>query len=145
MDAKGLMKVVDLAHACEVSQQAVRLYEREGLLHPVGRTAKGYRLYDANSLDTLKFIKRAQRCGFKLAEIRALLQMKLTDPEACSGMKALLDHKLQGILAQLVDLQEVKSVLQSLRAACEGEPGPVCPAFIQLCTPHCALPKGGSK
>ena len=134
------MRVVDLARACEVSQQAVRLYEREGILLPVARTGKGYRLYDARSLETLKFIKRAQRCGFKLTEIRALLQVKHSDPSACSAVRALLDHKIQDIVGQVHDLEEMQEVLQDLRAACDGGSSPTCPAFIQLCDPNCALP-----
>ena len=145
MEAKGMMKMADLTRACGVSDQAVRLYEREGLLHPVGRTGKGYRLYDARSVETLKFIKQAQRCGFKLTEIGTLIQANITDPEVCSVVKALLDHKIKEILEQLVDLQSVKGVLQSLRAACDGDPGPACPAFLQLCTPHCALPNPKAK
>ena len=61
--AAGAFKMRDLTEACGVSDQAVRLYERMGLLKPVARTAKGYRLYDAGSVETLRFIKQAQRSG----------------------------------------------------------------------------------
>ncbi len=64
--APEIFKMRDLTEACGVSDQAVRLYERLGLLAPVGRTAKGYRLYDASSVETVRFIKQAQRSGFIL-------------------------------------------------------------------------------
>jgi DNA-binding transcriptional MerR regulator len=130
----------DLTEACGVSDQAVRLYERLGLLEPVGRTAKGYRLYDASSVETVRFIKQAQRSGFILEEIKILLHTDIRDEYACDEMKTLLDRKLHALTERLVELQGMKDVLHSLRQACEGEPGPLCPAFLKLCVPHCAVP-----
>lgn len=40
----------------------------------------------------------------------------------------------------LVELQGMKDLLQSLRQACDGEPGPVCPVFLKLCMPPDAVP-----
>lgn len=134
------IKIGDLAQACGVSDQAVRLYERMGLLTPVGKTSKGYRLYDAGSVETLRFIKQAQRSGFILEEIKVLLNTDIRDEQACGSMKELLDRKIHVLTERLVDLQGVKNVLQSLRQACDGEPRPVCPAFLKLCVPHCAVP-----
>lgn len=136
----GHLKMGDLTQACGVSDQTVRLYERMGLLKPVGRTTKGYRLYDAGSVETLRFIKQAQRSGFILEEIKVLLQTDIRDEQACASMKDLLDRKLNALTDRLVELQGVKNVLQSLRQACDGETGPLCPAFVKLCVPHCAVP-----
>lgn len=135
MAPQGLMKMADLTKACEVSDQAVRLYEREGLLKPASRTPKGYRLFDPQAVAALHFIKHAQRCGFTLAEIRGLLMANAANPKACDATKTLLDQKLQHVEDQLADLRSMKEVLASLRTACEGSPGPACPAFIRLCAP----------
>jgi DNA-binding transcriptional MerR regulator len=139
--APGVFKMRDLTEACEVSDQAVRLYERLGLLEPVGRTAKGYRLYDASSVETVRFIKQAQRSGFILEEIKVLLHTDIRDEHACDEMKTLLDRKLHALTERLVEFQSMKDVLQSLRQACDGEPGPLCPAFLKLCVPHCPVPE----
>lgn len=136
MALQGLMKMADLTKACGVSDQAVRLYEREGLLKPVSRTPKGYRLFDPQTVVALHFIKHAQRCGFTLAEIRGLLTANTANPQACDATKALLDHKLQHVEDQLADLQSMKDVLASLRAACEGAPDSACPAFLRLSGPE---------
>lgn len=136
----GHIKMGDLTKACGVSDQAVRFYERMGLLKPVGKTAKGYRLYNAGSIEALRFIKQAQRSGFILEEIKVLLHTDIRDERACVSMKALLDHKIHALMERLLELQGMKDVLQSLRQACDGEAGPLCPAFLKLCVPHCALP-----
>ena len=138
MADQGLMKMADLTKACEVSDQAVRLYEREGLLKPASRTDKGYRLFNPSAVATIRFIKHAQRCGFTLAEIRGLLNANVANPRACDATKALLDQKLEHVEAQLADLHSMKEVLKSLRGACEGAPGPACPAFIRLCASDAA-------
>lgn len=138
--APGSFKMRELTAACGVSDQAVRLYERLGLLEPVGRTSKGYRLYDAASVETVRFIKQAQRSGFTLEEIKLLLRTDIRNEHACDEMKALLDRKLHSLTEQLVELQGMTDVLHSLRQACEGEPGPRCPAFLKLCVP-CAVPE----
>jgi len=134
------LKMGDLTKACGVSDQAVRLYERMGLLKPVGKTVKGYRIYDAGSVETLRFIKQAQRSGFILDEIKALLHTDIRDERACASMKELLDRKIHALTERLVEIHGMKNVLQSLRQACDGEPGPVCPAFLKLCVPHCPIP-----
>jgi DNA-binding transcriptional MerR regulator len=51
----------------------LRFYEREGLLRPARRSASGYRLYGAEAEQTLLFIRRAQRLGLSLDDIRAVL------------------------------------------------------------------------
>lgn len=138
--AQEWLKMGDLTKACGVSDQAVRLYERMGLLKPVGKTAKGYRIYDAGSVETLRFIKQAQRSGFNLEEIGELLHTDIQDDQACASMKGLLDQKIHALTERLVELQGTRAVLLSLRKACDGEPGPLCPAFLKLCVPNCAAP-----
>ncbi len=63
-----------LARRLNVSTSMLRFYEREGLLTPERRTASGYRLYPLSAEKTLLFIRRAQRLGFSLNDIKLLLQ-----------------------------------------------------------------------
>jgi DNA-binding transcriptional MerR regulator len=51
----------------------LRFYEREGLLKPARRSGSGYRLYSAEAEETLLFIRRAQRLGFSLDDIKLVL------------------------------------------------------------------------
>jgi DNA-binding transcriptional MerR regulator len=63
-----------LARRLNVSTSMLRFYEREGLLAPERRTASGYRLYPQSAEKTLLFIRRAQRLGFSLSDIKLLLE-----------------------------------------------------------------------
>jgi len=67
------MTIGALARRLNVSTSMLRFYEREGLLTPERRSASGYRLYPPSAEQTLLFIRRAQRLGFSLNDIRLLL------------------------------------------------------------------------
>src|SRR5690348_15964267 len=53
--------------------ETVRYYERIGLLRPPGRTAGGHRVYGAEAVSRLAFIRRARELGFTLEQVRTLL------------------------------------------------------------------------
>ena len=67
------LTIGELARRLHVSTSMLRFYEREGLLRPERRTAAGYRLYPPGAEKTLLFIRRAQRLGFSLSDIKVLL------------------------------------------------------------------------
>jgi MerR family copper efflux transcriptional regulator len=68
------LTIGQLAKRVGLRTSALRYYEEQGLLAPVGRTESGYRLYAPEAEQTLRFIQRAQRLGFSLADIRTLLK-----------------------------------------------------------------------
>jgi len=67
------MKIGELARASGIAASRIRFYEASGLLEPARRQANGYREYGPEALTRLAIIDRAQRAGFALDEIRALL------------------------------------------------------------------------
>jgi len=69
------MRIGELAERAGVSVQAVRFYERRRLMRTPRRTAGGYRIYSEQDLESVTLIKKMQRFGFKLAEIRRVLQL----------------------------------------------------------------------
>lgn len=68
-----LLTIGQLAKRTGLRPSALRFYEAEGLLHPSAYTEAGYRLYRPDAEETLRFIQRAQRLGFALADVKALL------------------------------------------------------------------------
>jgi len=67
------LTIGQLAEKTGVSRATLRYYEEQGLMAPAGRTTAGYRLYDEAAGKRLLFIQRAQRLGFSLADIAAML------------------------------------------------------------------------
>jgi DNA-binding transcriptional MerR regulator len=66
------LTIGELAKQGNVATSLLRYYEKEGLLEPVGRTEAGYRLYTPDSVRHLRFIRRAQRYGFSLNDIKLM-------------------------------------------------------------------------
>jgi len=58
-----------------MSVQAIRFYERRRLMRTPRRTPAGYRIYTEKDLEAVSVIKKMQRFGFKLVEIRRVLQL----------------------------------------------------------------------
>ena len=71
------LRVSEVASAAHVSVQTLRYYERRGLFRIVPqRSASGYREYDSDAVQRVRFIRKAQDVGFTLDEIRELLELR---------------------------------------------------------------------
>ncbi|HKM81656.1 MAG TPA: MerR family transcriptional regulator [Candidatus Acidoferrum sp.] len=69
------MRIGELAKRAGVSVQAIRFYERRRLIRTPRRTPAGYRIYSEQDLESVTLIKKMQRFGFKLVEVRRVLQL----------------------------------------------------------------------
>lgn len=69
------MRIGELAKRAGVSVQAIRFYERRRLVRTPRRTPAGYRIYNEQDLESITVIKKMQHFGFKLVEIRRVLQL----------------------------------------------------------------------
>lgn len=108
-----------LAKAAGVGVDAIRFYERIGLLPAPKRTASGYRLYAADDQHRLAFIRRAQNLGFSLEEIGSLL--KLSRPGgSVAKARALAAAKLAVVDGKLAELQRLRQALNALVSECPG-------------------------
>lgn len=70
-----LLRIQEVAAETGLTPRAIRYYEELGLLAPAARSGGAYRLYDAEDLDRLRFIRDLRdTAGFSLAEIGQLLE-----------------------------------------------------------------------
>lgn len=123
----------ELADEAGVNVQTVRYYERRGLMPEPPRTPSGYRQYGADDLRRLRFIKRAQAVGFRLAEIEELLSLRVTEDGRCGEVEERADRAIRRIEEQLEQLSRMRRALVSLVEACrEREPTDECPVLEAL-------------
>lgn len=141
----NLQTIGQLARQVGVRTSTLRYYEQEGLLPPSGRSEAGYRLYDAAAEQTLRFIQRAQRLGFSLADIRTLLKAwragDLRDEAVIETAEARYLALEQQVTQRLVLQHELALFLQDLRrqaAAQMDEPAQF--PFDQFLDQVCANP-----
>ena len=114
-----------LASLSGVSNDTLRYYEAEGLVKPAGKSAGGYRLYDADSTRRIRFIKHAQQCGFTLAEIRELLALRVRDKARCRDVRTRAIEKKLQIESKIRSMKAMSKALDQLIAECANETQPV--------------------
>src|SRR5436309_10001686 len=72
---RSLLRIQEVAAALGLTARTIRYYEELGLLTPAARSEGDYRLYDADDVERLRFIKDLRDdAGFSLAEISQLLE-----------------------------------------------------------------------
>lgn len=123
-----------LAKHVDVNPETIRYYEREGLLEPPARLPSGYRIFPDSSVQRIRFIKRAQKLGFSLQEIKELLSMRQERTgRECAQVKRLASEKLVEIDRKIQTLTSMRSVLKKLENQCPGS-GPLsgCPIVESL-------------
>ena len=108
------LKVSDVAQQAGVSPDAVRFYEKEGLLPAPPRSPAGYREYDATAPQRIQFIKSAQEMGLKLAEIKELLEIQDRGACPCGHTRTIVDRRLEEIDAEIARLSELRGELAEM-------------------------------
>ncbi|HAG95429.1 MAG TPA: MerR family transcriptional regulator, partial [Gammaproteobacteria bacterium] len=77
------MKIGELAKLTDCSIQAIRYYEKEGLIASSARSGGNFRLYNQAAVQRLLFIKHCRSLNLPLCDIRQLLQLQDTPSAQC--------------------------------------------------------------
>ena len=122
--ADHLMTIGQVAQATGVTTPTLRYYEQEGLLSPTTRSRAGYRLYAAQAIEQLRFIRSAQAVGFTLDDIRTLLNLDATSAKSCQAeVQGLLKQRLGEVNEKMKDLKRVQAALGRALDRCRGSSG----------------------
>jgi Cd(II)/Pb(II)-responsive transcriptional regulator len=121
------MRIGELARRADCPVEAVRHYEKEGVLPAPRRSGSNYRDYGASHLERLAFIRRCRALDMSLPEIRALLEAIERPGADCGPVDTLLDEHIGHVAARIADLTELKEELDAIRAHCAGgQPARAC-------------------
>jgi len=107
-----------LAGAANVNIETVRYYQRVGLIQEPRKPQTGYRIYLPETVDRIRFIKRAQALGFKLQEIADLLEL---GEGHCADVRLRAEAKKAHIDEQIKDLKKLQRTLDKLIKSCQSE------------------------
>jgi DNA-binding transcriptional MerR regulator len=127
------MRVSEVASAAEVSVQTLRYYERRGLFRIVPqRSATGHREYDSDTVQRVRFIRKAQDVGFTLEEIRELLELRDRRPSP-EQVRKLASAKVKDLNDRLQYLTAIRDLLVGMidECACSKTSGD-CPIIDAL-------------
>jgi len=115
------MQIGITAKKVGLSVDAIRFYERNALLRRAPRTEGGFRQYGEDDLETLGFIRRVQRLGFKLSEIRSLLNLRGSRLQPCAPVRRKLQEKLADVRQKLAHLHRLEGELRLALRSCDKE------------------------
>jgi MerR family transcriptional regulator, copper efflux regulator len=128
----GLANIGEAAAATGVSAKMIRYYEATGLMPAAGRTFAGYRLYDANDLHRLRFIRRARQLGFPVREINLLLGLWDNRRRPSAQVKKLAEAHIAELDEKIAELEAMRRTLALLVRHCRGDERPQCPILDDL-------------
>lgn len=120
LEPHATYQIGELAARSGMTPDALRYYERLGLLQAPQRTRGGFRVYSAETLDRLRFIKQAQTVGLTLHEIGDLVGYQDQGGlKRCRQVRDLLRSKLLELQAKLTELEEFRITLSGYLAECD--------------------------
>jgi MerR family transcriptional regulator, copper efflux regulator len=105
------LKIGEVAKESGIGIEALRFYEKSGLLDRPSRTQSGYRMYDGEVLARLDFIKRAQLLGFSLDEIKRVIADKRAGVSPCSEVREIVRHRLAELDQRMREMKRYRNEL----------------------------------
>ena len=126
------MNISQAAKASGISAKMIRHYEAIGLLRKVARTYANYRVYSANDVHTLRFIRRARSLGFSIEDIRELLSLWQNKSRPSAAVKRIASGHTDDLRRRIAEMQSMVATLEHLTHHCHGDSRPECPILEDL-------------
>jgi MerR family mercuric resistance operon transcriptional regulator len=112
------LQIGQVAQKTGLTVDAIRFYEKSGLLPRPARTQAGYRLYEEREIADLEFIQKAQQLGFSLNEIRELFSIQRHPHEVCEHVRDLIAQKLAVVRDKITELRGMETQLAGALRQC---------------------------
>lgn len=89
------MKVSKMAEMLNTTADTVRYYTQQGFLRPLKNPFNGYKDYDQNDINRLKFILSARALGFSVKDIGNILMHSDKGSTACPLVRNIIEQRLK--------------------------------------------------
>ncbi len=112
------MRIGEFSRATGLSVDAVRFYERRGVLPPAPRTQGGYRTFDDRDVERVRLARHLQQLGLSIAEVVDALSAHDAEGVTCDSQRWRLEQVEERIVDQLTALQRTRRLIREALAAC---------------------------
>lgn len=126
------MNIGAAARRSSVPAKTIRYYEEIGLIPKASRTESGYRDYDEQDVQILRFVHRARDLGFPVKDVAALLELWRDRSRSSAQVKALAASHIAAIDQKIEELKSIRRTLSDLVSRCHGDDRPDCPILDDL-------------
>lgn len=111
--AGATLKIGEVSQASGIGIEALRFYERSGLLGKPARSQSGYRLYDEGVLERIAFIRKAQTLGFSLDEIGRIIKDAQSGASPCDDVREIVRRRLNELDERMREMKRYRKELAS--------------------------------
>ncbi len=109
------LQIGELSKASGTPIDTIRYYEKVGLIKKPFRSGGGYRLYTGETVDQLKFVKKAQEFGLTLREIKQIMVCGDKGLEPCCDLTVdLFTKKIKEFEEKVKELNRMKRKLKTV-------------------------------
>ncbi|NJM96502.1 MAG: heavy metal-responsive transcriptional regulator [Phormidesmis sp. RL_2_1] len=131
MTIETRLKIGEVAKQTGAAVGALRYYESLNLLASE-RGENGYRYYNLDAVQQVRFIKKAQSLGFSLEDVGDILNVYKKGNVPCDLVQSRLQEKIDQLEAQIQEMSAFKQELEQYRdrwasAQLQPQPGDICP------------------
>ena len=126
------MKIGKAAKLSGLTVKTVRYYADINIIVPQKNSITGYRDFSKNDIAKLQFVGKARKFNFSIQECRELLSLYEDKERPSKNVKKITIEKISEINAKLKELESLKTQLNELANACQGDNHPNCPILDVL-------------
>ena len=108
------LKIGAVAERSGVPVKTIRFYSEEGLIHPIGRSEGGYRLYGEEVLAELALIRTLKAMEIPLQDVRQILESRRSGVCTCASLQQRIHHKVGEIERKITALHDLHTELTGL-------------------------------
>ena len=109
-----LYQIGEVAKESGMTIDTIRYYEKQGLLREPLRSDGGFRKYTRETIEQLRFIKKARNLELGLAEIKQIqMEQEKGQASCCRYVRRLLNDKLEELKMKLKEIHGMKRDINS--------------------------------
>lgn len=124
-----------LSQRTGVNIETIRYYERIRLIPPPPRTDSGRRLYGAEDIRRLTFIRHARDLGFDIAVIKTMLALQEVPEASCEQVGRIASDQLAAVESRIHRLLGLRTELTRMINECENGKVATCRIIEVLADP----------
>src|SRR3546814_13855286 len=115
-----MITIGTLSKRTGVNIETIRYYERIKLIPAPSRTESGRRLYGAEDIRRLTFIRHARDLGFDIAAIKTLLALQEMPDASCQEVTQIAADQLEAVESRIRRLLRLRTELTRLILDCDN-------------------------
>lgn len=109
------MKIGELSKKTGLTIDAIRFYEKSGLIAGPTRTESGYREFSSEIISVVEFISHCRSLDISIPDIKKLIKVRSGTTKSCREANEVIDEQLLRLRERIIDLKRLEKNLSELR------------------------------